>query len=488
MAGSRNRLIVTAVVALLMGGGTALAQNAAAKPKPPPVVPPAAEGPRIELTLPEAVALGLRDNRTIRAAQIDRILQKFELRVAEDRFTPKLTVSASYLSRRDQGEPGSSGNLTPVATLTTPVGTQIALSWANTTDKVGGAQRASASNLNLAVIQPLLRNGGLDANMAPVRIAQLDEKVNRLALKATVARTVTEIVQAYRAFVHAQEQLRISRESLARSRELLSVNRALIEAGRMAEVEVVQTESDAANQELAVEQALNGVDSARLALLEKLALDPRTDVVASERIAVQPVRVPLERALALTFDSQPEYLAQMIAVERARLGLGVAKNGRLWDVSAVAGTGAMRQDPANPRLQRNSYGGLQMVVPLGDLNAEKAEVAAGVAAKTADLRLEAVRQQVEHQTRDAVRNVETRWRQYEIARRALGLASRKVEIEREKLQVGRSSNFQVLSYEADLRAAESIELGAMIGYLNALTILDQQVGTTLDTWQISLED
>jgi outer membrane protein TolC len=462
--------------------------NAAIPTKKALAAPPAADGPLIELTLPEAVALGLRDNRTIRSATLQRIAQKFDLRVAEDRFTPKLTVSGSYLAKRDQGEVGSTADLTPTATMITPIGTQIALSWASTSDKTNGNGRSSTSGLNLTVIQPLLRNGGLDVNMAPVRIARLTEKVNHLALKSTVTQTISDIITAYRAFLLAQQQERISRSALERSRELLGVNRAMIESGRMAEVDIVQTESDVANQELSVEQAHNAVDAARLALLIKLALDPRTDIVPKEHLSVEKVLVKLDKALAVAFENQPDYLTQIIAVEQSKLSLGIAKNGRLWDVSAVGGSAATARDPGQPRVQRNSYGGVQLTVPLNDLAPEQAEVSASVAVKTAEIKLDDLHQQVESQTRDAVRNVETKWRLVEIARRAHDLAVRKLDIEKEKLTLGRSSNFQVLSYETDLRQSESAQVSAMIDYLNALTILDQQVGTTLDTWQISLDD
>ena len=87
---------------------------------------------------------------------------------------------------------------------------------------------------------------------------------------------------------------------------------------------------------------------------------------------------------------------------------------------------------------------------------------------------------------NAIRDVRSRWRQYEIAGRA-----RPVEetgFEREKLQAGRSSNFQVLSFETDLRNAENARLNALIGYLNAQTELDQRLGMTLKSWDIALND
>lgn len=49
----------------------------------------------IDLTLSDAIYLGLRNNRAIRNAYLDRIAQTFDLRVAEDRFTPKLSLTGT---------------------------------------------------------------------------------------------------------------------------------------------------------------------------------------------------------------------------------------------------------------------------------------------------------------------------------------------------------------------------------------------------------
>jgi outer membrane protein TolC len=97
-----------------------------------------------------------------------------------------------------------------------------------------------------------------------------------------------------------------------------------------------------------------------------------------------------------------------------------------------------------------------------------------------------LRQQIEAEVRDSVQGVELTWRRVEAARQARDLAARTLDLEREKLRAGRTSNFEVLSFETSLRAADSQALDAEISYLNAITQLDQQLGTTLDTWKISL--
>ena len=56
------------------------------------------------------------------------------------------------------------------------------------------------------------------------------------------------------------------------------------------------------------------------------------------------------------------------------------------------------------------------------------------------------------------------------------------------MNVGRSSNFQIISFESDLRAAEEANLNARISYLDARARRDVLLGVLLENWEISLED
>ncbi len=108
--------------------------------------------------------------------------------------------------------------------------------------------------------------------------------------------------------------------------------------------------------------------------------------------------------------------------------------------------------------------------------------------RSAELQLAVIRSGIEMQIRSTVSEIEILWQQLGIARRSDELAREAVEIERAKLSAGRSSTFEVRSLENDLRASESRLLQARVGYLNALTRLDLQLGTTLQTWKIDLRD
>ena len=444
----------------------------------------------IELTLSDAIYLGLRDNRSIRSAYLDRIAQKFDLRVAEDRFTPKLMLSGGYLSNRNQNDRYRQGTVTPITTLQTPYGTRVSLGWTYRYTQADQAGLSRNDGANISVIQPLLRGAGREVATAPVALARLSEQANRLNLKSTVSQTITQVIASYRTLLQAQEQSKISRASLERARQLVEVNRAMIAAERMAEFEIVQTEAEVASQELAYEEARNDTDSARLDLLQLVAQSLNTQIVATEALQARRVDVNAVRALQQAEALQPAYLSQLVYSEQAAINLAVARNSRLWDVSLVGGTSQIRDRNTLGGSARTweNYVGIQVEIPIGDLSTRQVEVQAQVNVRNQEIQLAEARQQLERDVANAVRDIGTRWRQYEIAQRALDLSRRKLDIEREKLTVGRSSNFQVLSFESDLRNAESARLSALISYLNAQAELDQTLGTTLQSWDIGLND
>ncbi|WP_248803120.1 TolC family protein [Pseudomonas sp. MWU13-2100] len=446
-----------------------------------------------DLTLGDAVYLGLRNNRGIRSAYLQRIAQKFDLRVSEDVFNPKLLISGTYQANRGSRDSSRNASLSPTTSLLSEYGTRLSMGWTRQLTNADIAGRYRSDGLDLAIIQPLLRGAGWDVTTAPLRVARIAEQVNRLSLKSNVARTISDIITAYREVLRSQEQLTITQDALKRAYALLDVNKALIAAGRMAEFEIVQTEADIATQELGVEEARNQVDINRLSLLRLLALDLSTPIHATEALEANRINIDKQDAFRVAQVQQPDYLASLLGSQQADLNLVIAKDQGRWDVSLVAGANQIRDrtdnDMGNVGSRRwDSYAGVQVQIPIGDLSTRQAEVHARVDVENQQIILADAKQALERNVNDVVRDLGTRWRQYEIAQRAVDLSRRKLDIEREKLSAGRSSNFQVLSYEGDLRNAENARLNALIAYLNAQTQLDLTLGMTLESWDIALND
>jgi len=446
-----------------------------------------------DLSLGDAVYLGLRNNRGIRSAYLQRVAQKFDLRVSEDAFNPKLLLSGTYQANRGSNDGVRNATLNPTTSLLGEYGTRLSMAWRQELNNANHAGYYRRDGLDLAIIQPLLRGAGWDVTTAPLRLARINEQAYRLNLKANVAQTITDIISAYRELLRAQEQLSIVQDALKRANALLQVNKALIAAGRMAEFEIVQTEADIASQELGVEEARNQVDINRLSLLRLLALDLSTRIRASDALQAARISIEQQDALRMAQAQQPTYLATLLGSQQADLNLIMAKDQSRWDVSLVAGANQVRNrfdnDTGNGSGRNwDSYAGVQVQIPIGDLSTRQAEVHARVDVENQALVQADARQALERSVNDVVRDLGTRWRQYEISQRAVELSKRKLEIEREKLSAGRSSNFQVLSYESDLRNSENARLNALIAYLNAQSQLDLTLGMTLETWDIALND
>ncbi|MGK7869002.1 TolC family protein [Falsiroseomonas sp. E2-1-a20] len=482
------RVVAGLGVLLVLLAGPAAAQPArSATPRPP-------EG-SVALTLPEAVFLGLRNNRGIRGDYLQRIADRFALRVAENSFAPRLSIAGDIGRSRNAGVNVTQAGLGPVVSVDTPTGARFTMSWLATQTNVRGQTPQAPSQIGFQVEQPLLAGGGIDYAMAPRRIARISEQGAKLRLQAQVIDQISQIIVAYRALLQSQEQLRIAGDSLRRARELVEVNRALISAGRLAQVELIQSEASIAQQELQLIGAQNAANAARLSLLVLMGIDPASPVWASERPAAPAVRIDLDRALATAYAKQPGFLSTMLAIEVNRINLDIARNQRLWDVSIVASTGqqALRSQVLDTigalSTVRSDFNiGLRVNIPIGVLSREQQEVNATVALRQSEVAAEQARDTVRAQTENAVRTIEAQRRQAQLAARARQLTAEQLSAELIKLQAGRSSNFQVVSFQTALQQAESAELAAVIAYLNALTAMDQVLGTTLETWRISLNE
>lgn len=437
----------------------------------------------LRLSLEDAVALGLRDNRAIRSARLARIAQKFDLVVANRHFVPRVDILTGGETRRDDGATATSTSVSPTMRWRSPTGATVAASWSRVADSRYGGDFETRS---LTVSQPLMKGAGFTIAGAPVQQARLQEIINQLALKATFSDTITAIILAYRSLVQAQRQVDLADASLQRTVALVETSRLLIDAGRMAAADIVQAQSRQAIQRVALSQARQQQTSAQLTLLRLLALDLQTSVVVDTSQPTSHQSLDISELSAGALANRMDVLALEHALEQARLTLTVASNARLWDLSLYGSIQHQRTpDIAGPAGRASSQMvGLQLNIPFGDFSLRQSELRAQINVRTAALQLEELRQAVVAQVQDAAQSVEADWQQLELARQARTLTRQALDIAHDKLKAGRASNFEVLSIEADLRAADIQALTAEITYLNALTLLDQLTGRTVETWKI----
>lgn len=455
---------------------------------------PMAESPlareTVPLTLADAVALGVRNSNTLKSVALTRLMDKFDLVVAEDGFRPHLVLNSEY--RRNMGEqlPGQESHSGLSTSLLTPLGTQLEADWNEDYSGLTSSGSTRSRGNTITVVQPLLKGAGVEFNTAPVRLARLDERIGHLNQQKQIADTITRIIQAYYGLLEAQQGVRLAQESLQRAGAQRDVMLALIASGRQAALDRLQSDTDISSQQLSLEQQENALTERRLALCGLLGIDTRIQLSASDRIEIRPIALKTPQAIAMAMKNQPDYLIQQLTADKQQIYLMQAKNQRLWGVDLVAGAGRVNTRAADiqndSRWQR--YVGLNVSIPLNDLQARQEEQRAWVAGKIQLLQMADVRQQLEETVTQQVNALNSNWQQFLIADRLTRLSEKTLQAEQAKLLAGRSSNFQVLSYQGSLRAAQNARVSAQIAYLNTRAELDRVLGATLDHWGIQQHD
>ena len=434
-----------------------------------------ASGGGTPLTLEAAIVRALVGSRAAIVARLGRDEQKFDLKSAEERYDPTISLGAATTTHRsgDRTADVSVGSTLPVRT-----GGSFQLS---VRKPLAGEQDRETST-ELGFSQPLLRGFGLDVETAPLRRAYLRERIAGRAFRDTAAGIVDSVISAYRTALKAGQRLEIAREALQRARRQLEINRTLVEAGRMAQQDLVQSEAEVTNKEYDLIDSEHVLETANSVLVNILDLDEETRVELQEEPPVKPEQPDLKESLETAFARRTDWLRAELGMDLARIDLRVAQNDRLPDLSldatASRGSGLDRTDWTV---------GVNLTVPLQNEESRRAIARARNGLRRAAMELAERRQSIRIQVRRAVRDVEVALRQIDFARRSRHLTERKLDVERRKLRQGLSSAFQLGRFEDDLVTAQRRELDAVVGYRDALTRLDRTLGVTLDRWGLSIE-
>ncbi len=454
----------------------------------------------LEITLQDAVAIALRSNRSVKGAYLERVAQRFNLKVAQDKFNPDIDISIAPTYTRTTAQVGENESTTVTSGVDTgaviskkvETGADIQFLWDRGDKWLGGFilnnTWLDGNSWQVKLTQPLLKGAGFEVNRASVTIAELSEQSNLLALKERIISTVNQTISAFRSYAQSVRQLEIIQASIDRAKNLLEMNKILISMGRMPANELIQSESDLANQEFAYESSLNNLDSSRLSLLKVLDLDWRTQISPVENRELEIVHPEYELCFDIAMKNRSDYLNGVITVEQAKIDLLLAENNMKWELDLFSNYGEHSNAGEGRGFDaegRRFDVGVRLQIPLyGDLSREQRLIRNQTSMKQAELGLEEVKQNIAIDVKDSIREVEIRLKQVGMAKRSRELSEKKLAVEKEKLKVGRSTNFQIVSFQNELVDVQNEELNATLSYLNALTNLDTTIGTTLDTWKI----
>jgi outer membrane protein len=466
--------------------------------QPSPSVPDASEPDGVELTLRDVIILALENNRTIKNKHLERIVQRQDLIVAEDKFNPDFTPSLSI--EWDNNRQGNSTFITSGLVLGAkvvikiPTGGEFNFGWEGRGQRENNQGSGFSNrdilrqNLELVFTQPLLKGAGEKVNRADIEVARITETINLLDLKSILIDKITQIILSYRNLLQAQEQVKIALESLEIAQQEVENTKVWIEAGRRARAELITPQTQVTRQEISLLAAENNLKQQRLNLLELLDIDEDVNIIVSENLEIKPPTFDWNQFRQLGLDNQPSYLQAKLNLERVKTQLIIAENNRRWNIDLET---SFTHEPAPDIVENNTdlRAGLTLRKTLGDRNLEREFQRSRINVLKAENNLTEALQKIEIDLSKSLQDIQANLKKVELSRRETELAEQQLRNEADKVKLGvdGSSLVNLVNFQSELNQAKNNELNAIIDYFNALTNLDQSLGITLDTLDITLE-
>jgi outer membrane protein TolC len=325
--------------------------------------------------------------------------------------------------------------------------------------------------------------------------------------------TVANVRNAYWDYVFAVQSVDVAKQSLAIAEELLRNNQTKVEIGTMAPIDVVQAQSQAAQQKQALVTAEGSRRTAEIAL-KRLIVSGTADPLWSSTIEpvdrpdFRPEPIDVTAATQRALSTRTDVLQARKTLQANDTTLRLLNNQKLPQVDlqtryAVTGVGGDRLitegsgvdrgriigvEPggyfdALDTLFRNRLPtwslGLNISYPLGTSTADASIARARIQQNQIEVPLRQLDLQVTSDVSNAAIQVQNSAERVQSAQAARELAQQQLDAENSKFGVGMSTNYNVVLAQRDLSTAQNNELQAVLAYRKAVVDFErvQQTGT-----------
>jgi outer membrane protein TolC len=463
-----------------------------------PASPASRKKKAYRLSLREAILLALRYNPNIQNAELDRIVQRYQLRLAHNEFELQYALGASGTIQKSTfngvgSDTSNSFLASPELNLKTKLGTQASVGIDNNV----GMNNNYNPVLNATITQPLLRGFGLSANESALLDALDSEWLNKLNVQQSVIDQVTQVIVSYRTLILSANNLQNQRLQLQEARKSYQINEKRIKAGQLEPTGNIQPSYQIESLSLMVEQGENDFNTASQDLLQSIGLDPEMRLAVPSDVTLKKIKIPdLQQAIETALSHNVSYLAHKMNLRADERAYKLAKNQQLWqlDVSGTVQTGTVNDLTGNSGGIRGIYNGnntteaarLTLTIPLHDLNRRSQLISTKVRLEKDRINFIAAKRGLITSVTNTVKTIQSLARRYELAQKQLHLAEQSYTLEKKKQQAGISSALDVNNTQNQLIQAQSGLIGAKIAYLNQLSALQRTLGSTLEYWDIKL--
>jgi HAE1 family hydrophobic/amphiphilic exporter-1 len=499
------------------------------------------------LTLRAAIEMALENNKDITVSKQSVTMAEFELRAARGFFQPRF-IGETYYDRTTTPNLSifTSNQKTTQGSFIANTGLQAYVpqhgtvfngffnnSRATTNNPISVLSPQFNAALGFSFRQPLFRGREFDQPRRTIEVTRENIALTETQFRQRTIETVALVQKAYWDLAYALRNLQVQRDTVRDATTQLEHNRRLVAEGQLAPIDIVAAETQVANFEQSVYEALNIVSQTEN-VLKNLISPNRNDGVWGEALTpVDPVEIAVPRvavgeAVETAIANRPEleinqslkninqldqrlYRDQQkpqidLIASYSSTGVGGSQN-RSFDpnfptpCTTTPNSPECLQQLANLALLTGSpYSGLfanryptfrvgiSFNLPLfGDKTASAQLGRSLVEADQIETQREQLEQGIQVEVRNAlqaIRTAEARLRSAAIAREN---SVKQYESEQRKLDEGQSDVYTVLERQTALATARSNELRARTELNKAIAELDRTTGSTLKSNDIELK-
>jgi outer membrane protein TolC len=517
----------------------AQAQNGAPTPNGAPATPATAQtpgaafatpGPRVDLSIDDAVARAMERNIDISVARVTPQLQDFTIAGLEANYRVNLTSTASNNKTTDLPRVTTQGISAPTTSVREAWsagiaqnlwkgGGNYALNWTNSRfnspSSVNIRNPQFQSGLVANVTQPLWRGFKIDATRASIQTTRIAQKNDEISLTATTAMTQANVRNAYWDLVYAIEAVGAAQNSFDLANRLIQDNQARVEIGTLAPIDVVSAQAEAAARRNNLVTAQATVRTSELALKRLIVSGTEDPLWTSslnpvDRPASAPEPINLEAAVARALGQRTDLqqsknnlditdINLKAQVDATKPQLNLTAN---YGLNGLGGPYLQRSASTDPLTGgavssiipsgyfdalRNISGfdaptwtiGATFAYPIGQSTQEAAVARTKLSLEQTKTNLKALELQIATDVTNAALNVQATLESVQSTVAARELALKKLEAAQSKMEVGMATNYEVVQAQRDFTDARNAELRAVLNYRKALVNFEtvQNVGT-----------
>jgi outer membrane protein TolC len=490
----------------------------------------ATPGPRVDLSIEDAVARAMERNIDISVARITPQLQDFTLAGLEANYRVNLTSTVSNNKTTDLPRVTTQGISSPTtsvreawsAGVTQNIfrgGGNYSLSWTNSRfnspSSVNIRNPQFQSGLVANFTQPLWRGRRIDNTRASLQTTRISQKNDQISLTSTTAATQANVRNAYWDLVYTIEAVAAAQNSYELADRLIKDNQARVEIGTLAPIDVVSAQAEAASRRNLLVTAQANVRTAELALKRLIVSgteDPlwTSSINPVDRPSTAPEPIDVEGAVARALSERTDLqqsknnlaisdinLKNQVDATKPQLnltanyglnGLGGPYLQRTGAVDPLTGGAVSSIIPSGYfDALRNITGfdaptwtlGVAFAYPLGQSTQEATVARSKLSLEQTKVNLKALELQIATDVTNAAINVQSTLESVQSTAAARELAAKRLEAAQSKMEVGMATNYEVVQAQRDFVDSRNAELRAVLNYRKALVNFEtvQHVGT-----------